>query len=89
MPAKFICVTGLVQGVFFRDRAKANADELGIAGWVKNCDDGSVEIHAEGSGDALQTLEEWCHRGPPSAEVDSVRVEETKEEGSQTFEILW
>ena len=82
-------VFGHVQGVFFRDRTKAKSDELGITGWVKNCEDGSVEIHAEGSGDSLTKLEEWCQIGPPAAHVDRVEVSDAKEEGMKNFEIVW
>jgi acylphosphatase len=88
MVARLLKISGLVQGVFFRDTAKAKADALNVTGWVKNCEDGSVEIHAEGSEDALQTFEEWCQKGPPSAEVDAVQVEEAKDEDCRAFEII-
>jgi len=84
-----IRITGLVQGVFFRDRTKVKADELNIMGWVKNTDNGAVEIHAEGSDGALKQLEEWCHQGPPHAKVERVEVSEAKEEGCEKFEIVW
>lgn len=68
---------------------KAKSDALGIKGWVKNCEDGSVEIHAEGSDDALKTLEGWCHQGPPKAKVTCVKVENANEEGCEGFVIIW
>jgi len=87
MPAKRIKVIGMVQGVFFRVRAKNLADKLGLKGWIRNCADGSVEIHAEGTGEALKELESWCHRGPPDARVEEVRVESVPERGLTMFEV--
>ncbi len=89
MPAKCIRITGLVQGVFFRDKTKVKADDLGLTGRVKNADDGSVEVHAEGAVDALASLEEWCHRGSPAAIVRSVESADVPEEGCAKFEIWW
>lgn len=89
MPAHSIRITGRVQGVLFRDRTKAKAEELGLTGWVRNRDDGSVEIHAEGSDDALKELEQWCWKGPPAAIVESVRSEDGEVERCEEFEIIW
>ncbi|MBI1812439.1 acylphosphatase [Candidatus Peregrinibacteria bacterium] len=80
-------IIGSVQGVFFRARAKQVADELGIKGWIRNAEDGSVEIHAEGTEDALKKFEQWCHRGPPGAKVERVEVQEVPEEGCEGFEV--
>lgn len=66
---------GRVQGVFFRQSTRDIAVELGLAGWVRNMDDGSVEIEAIGSKEALEKLIVWCQSGgPPSARVDNVDV---------------
>lgn len=89
MSARILRVTGLVQGVFFRDHAKQNADRLDIKGRVKNLDDGSVEIHAEGTAEALQELEHWCHQGSPKSRVEDVESNATPEEGCKEFEIWW
>jgi len=88
MPARNIRVFGLVQGVFFRARTQELAVKLKITGWIRNCEDESVEIHAEGSGEALKELESWCHRGPPGAQVESVTVTDVPEERRQSFEVL-
>lgn len=80
-------ITGHVQGVFFRAETQAIAKELGLFGWVRNCTDGSVEIHAQGDTEALKQLEEWCHHGPPSAKVDHVSCKNVNEESYETFEI--
>jgi acylphosphatase len=68
-------VSGRVQGVFFRAAASAQARALGIVGYARNLDDGTVEIVAEGSREALDALERWSHQGPPSARVEGVQSE--------------
>jgi acylphosphatase len=88
MPARRITVTGRVQGVFFRAHAKEKAEEVGLTGWVRNTDD-SVEIYAEGTSEALDVLERWCHRGPAGAEVASVQSEEVSPEGLREFSIRY
>jgi len=88
VPAQRFIVNGRVQGVFFRARTQELARKLGLFGWVRNCEDGTVEIHAEGNSDALKELESWCHRGPPGAAVESVEVEEVPEEHCKTFEVV-
>ena len=82
-----IIIKGHVQGVFFRTETKQKADELGVSGWVKNCDDGSVEIFSQGTEEALKILEEWCRKGPASAEVQNVRRKDCTSEKVQGFEI--
>ena len=69
-------VTGWVQGVSYRASAAAQARMLELVGWVRNCEDGSVELEAEGSGDRIAAMLAWCHEGPPAARVDGVAVEE-------------
>ncbi len=85
MPARRITVTGRVQGVFFRASTRLQAEALGLTGWVRNEPDGSVAIFAEGPRAALDTLEEWCHHGPPAARVERVIAEEADEEGGAEF----
>lgn len=65
-------VRGRVQGVFFRASAQREARRLGVAGWVKNLPDGSVEILAEGEDEPLREFLAWMQRGPSSARVDRV-----------------
>ena len=72
MSARHITVTGRVQGVGFRYACCQRALLLGLAGWVRNACDGSVEIYAEGGDDALDALLAWCHDGPPGAHVHGV-----------------
>lgn len=68
----FARVTGTVQGVNYRNAAKRQADELGLVGWVRNTDDGAVELLVGGDGPAVDSLLAWCRRGPRRAAVESV-----------------
>jgi acylphosphatase len=79
-------VRGRVQGVFFRAEARARAESLGVAGWIRNAGDGSVEAVFEGDDERVQSLLEWCRRGPAGArvdEVEAVREEPAAETGFQ------
>ena len=68
-------ISGRVQGVFFRMETKRAADRFGVAGWVKNQRDGTVEAMFEGDQDKVDAVLEWCNEGPPSAMVTDVNVE--------------
>jgi acylphosphatase len=85
--ARHVCVTGRVQGVFFRAWTRDQARELGIGGWVRNCADGSVEAHIEGDDAAIETLISRLHHGPRSAQVDDVRVTDGFLQNFETFEV--
>ncbi len=76
-----ITVTGRVQGVWFRASAQAEADRIGIVGVVRNQLDGSVLIEAQGNEQQLQSLMEWCWKGPQFAKVSEVLVDEVDELG--------
>ncbi len=65
-------VNGRVQGVFFRQSSKQCADTLGLTGWVRNRQDGSVEGLACGTSEALESFRQWLDEGPPAARVDRV-----------------
>lgn len=68
-------VTGRVQGVFFRDSARQNADRLGLSGWVRNSPDGAVEAVFEGPSRGVREMVEWCEGGPPGASVEDVSAD--------------
>ena len=70
-------ISGLVQGVFYRDSTRKKAQALDITGWVKNLPDGRVELIACGEQNQLKALEKWLWEGPPKAKVSDVRVEKT------------
>ncbi|HET9451675.1 MAG TPA: acylphosphatase [Aggregicoccus sp.] len=67
-------ISGRVQGVTYRESARREAARLGLAGWVRNCRDGSVEAVAEGYPEALESFIAWCRQGPALAQVDAVAV---------------
>jgi acylphosphatase len=69
-----VVVRGRVQGVFFRDETRRRARSLGVAGWVANRRDGSVEAVFEGRRDAVESMVEWCRRGPSGARIDDVQT---------------
>lgn len=67
-------IRGKVQGVFFRESARREAERLGLAGWVRNRSDGSVEALVEGPAERLAAFQAWCREGPPAARVDGVEL---------------
>jgi acylphosphatase len=69
-------VSGRVQGVFFRAETRRKAIELGLSGWVKNLDDGRVELLISGSERALARMRDWLQAGPPLARVDQLVLEQ-------------
>jgi acylphosphatase len=83
-------VHGLVQGVNFRAATQSQAQRLGLVGWVRNRDDGAVELVAEGKRAALDRLVTYLHQGPPSARVTQVETEfGTANQDWHHFEIRW
>ncbi len=83
-----VIVFGKVQGVFFRAFTARVARFLGICGWVRNEEDGSVRIIAEGSKDTLLSFLEKVKKGPPLARVRSIKVKWTKAKGEfDNFEV--
>jgi acylphosphatase len=85
--ARRIVVHGLVQGVFFRDSCRREAEHLGVTGWVRNAGDGSVEAHFEGPEDAVAALVDWAHDGPRRARVDRVEVHDATSEHTGEFRV--
>ena len=82
-----VVVRGYVQGVFFRDSCRREANTRGVAGWVTNRRDGAVEAVFEGDPAAVAAMVEWCGRGPRGAEVESVDQVSEEPEGMSRFEI--
>ena len=69
-----VLVRGQVQGVFFRRSCADAARELGVAGWVRNLVDGTVEVAAEGGEAAVAALVAWCAHGPAGAAVTGLEI---------------
>lgn len=74
MAAKRVLITGRVQGVGFRAACARAARQLGVAGEVRNLDDGRVEVVVTGPSPAVDQLVAWCRRGPRGARVERVAV---------------
>lgn len=85
--ARRVVVHGRVQGVFYRDSCRQEAERLGVAGWVVNEHDGTVRVHVEGDPDAVRSLVEWCRTGPTRAVVHGVEVTDTPVEALTSFEV--
>ena len=82
-----VVVRGSVQGVFFRAETRDRARSLGLAGWVRNAADGTVEAAFEGDDERVASMIEWCRRGPPGARVEDVEVDWVEPEGDAGFSI--
>ncbi|WP_022880006.1 acylphosphatase [Microbacterium sp. B19] len=83
-----ITVRGHVQGVGFRWALRAEAERLGVTGWVRNRRDGAVEARVSGAPAAVDALVAWTHHGPPLAHVERVEVAELPDaEDGEDFEI--
>jgi acylphosphatase len=80
-------IRGRVQGVFFRAETRARAESLGVAGWVRNADDGSVEAVFEGDDEQVESMVEWCRRGPAGGRVEEVEVVREEPAGEIGFQV--
>jgi acylphosphatase len=87
MVRKRVTVHGRVQGVFFRDMTRRMADSRGVAGWVRNNPDGSVEAAFEGPEDAVEAMVRFAREGPRGAVVENVEVADEEPEGLTGFQI--
>ncbi|HET6625765.1 MAG TPA: acylphosphatase [Nocardioidaceae bacterium] len=85
--ARELTVYGEVQGVFFRDGIRREAEHLGVTGWVENAPDGTVVAYFEGPADAVEKLVKWSHDGPTKARVDRVAVTECTPAGTAEFRV--
>ena len=82
-----VLVHGRVQGVFFRDTTRRIAESRGVAGWVRNNPDGSVEAAFEGPADAVDAMVRYVHEGPRGAHVERVEVVDEDPERLTGFRI--
>lgn len=76
-----------MQGVWFRDSCRHEAERLGVAGWVRNLRDGRVEAVFEGDEAAVSRMVEWCHEGPPRAVVVAVEISDETPERIDGFAV--
>ena len=82
-----IRVFGRVQGVWFRGATQRRARSLGVAGWVRNRPDGSVEAVFEGTRSAVEAAVHFCREGPPGARVERLDLFEEAAEGLRSFDV--
>jgi acylphosphatase len=84
--ARRLVIRGRVQGVWFRESMRLEAEALGLGGWVRNRLDGSVEAFVEGPTEAVEKLVRWAHRGPDHADVADVEQFEEAAAGLDRFQ---
>jgi acylphosphatase len=82
-----VVVRGYVQGVWFRESCRRHALDLGLAGWVRNRNDGTVEAVFEGPEPDVARAVAWCRVGPPAAEVTGIDVTAEEPTGSPGFSV--
>ncbi len=88
MQTVHLLIKGRVQGVFYRASAKKAAGEHKLTGWIKNTEEGFVEIVATGSNEQIKSFVDWCRQGPTLAQVSEVIVSEIKEQHFNDFSIV-
>lgn len=82
---RHLVIRGRVQGVWYRESMRLEAERLNVAGWVRNRGDGAVEAVVQGEEDAVAALIAWCRVGPPAARVEDIAI--TPADGTfSTFE---
>lgn len=82
-----VIVRGRVQGVFFREYTRRKAEALGLAGWVRNLEDRTVEAVVEGDAGGVEAMLAWLHSGSPQSVVTGVESFEEAARGEQGFVI--
>ena len=87
MFARRVRITGHVQGVLFRVWTRDEARRLGLAGWVRNCPDGSVEVHLEGDQAMVRWMIDKLGYGPEGARVDRAEARDAEPENLGDFEV--
>ncbi|WP_342782492.1 acylphosphatase [Sphingomonas xanthus] len=84
---RIVRISGRVQGVFFRAWVREQAEGLGLAGWVRNCADGTVEAELEGEEDVVSQMIDRMQSGPPLARVDDLEVEASEPLLARSFTV--
>ena len=81
-------ITGIVQGVFFRAFIKENAERYNVKGFVRNLEDGRVEVFLEGNSDVVNKMIELCKQGPKHSQIEKVEEKDEKFQDFKTFKVL-
>ena len=84
---RHVIVRGHVQGVWFRESTKQEAQKVGVTGWVRNLPDDTVEAALEGAPDAVEQVLAFCRVGPPAAEVTSIDIRHEPVADEAAFEV--
>ena len=85
-----IFITGRVQGVFFRQSTRVMAIKNNVTGWIRNLDDGRVEIVAEGETQNIDNLVTWCKTGPANSRVDEFELLDEDSTGEfENFDVIY
>jgi acylphosphatase len=82
-----VYVSGRVQGVWFREACRGEANVAGVGGWVRNLADGRVEAVFDGAEAAVEHMVAWCHDGPARARVEAVEVRREQPTGEPGFHV--
>jgi acylphosphatase len=82
-----VIVSGVVQGVFFRDTCMREASSRGVSGWVRNRRDGTVEAVFQGEDADVGMMVSWAHRGPRDARVEKVAIFPEEPQPGNSFEV--
>ncbi len=81
-------ISGTVQGIFFRQFIKDNAERNNVKGFVRNLEDGRVEVFAEGNQEDVDKIVEFCQKGPKHSKIDKVEIKDEKFQDLKEFKIL-
>ncbi len=79
---------GVVQGIFFRAFVKENAEKYNVKGFVRNLEDGRIEVFLEGDFEPVDKMVELCQKGPKYSQIQGVEIKEEKVQGFKEFKIL-
>jgi acylphosphatase len=85
---KHVVAHGRVQGVWFRESARRQAERHGVSGWVRNRADGTVEAELEGDAEGVELVTRWFAHGPPGARVDGLEVMDVPVGDEPGFSVL-
>jgi len=81
-------ITGTVQGVFYRAFVKENAERYNVKGFVRNLEDGRVEVFLEGNSDAVNKMIELCKKGPKHSDIKKIEIKDERFQDFKTFKVL-
>ena len=81
-------ITGTVQGIFFRAFVKENAEKYNVKGFVRNLEDGRIEIFLEGNNEDIDKMVELCKKGPKHAQIRNIEIKLEKFQDFKSFKVL-